>query len=37
MMPFFRAHAHHNTNRREPWTFSDGIREKIKNAIVLRY
>jgi alpha-glucosidase (family GH31 glycosyl hydrolase) len=37
MMPFFRAHAHRLTNKREPWTFSEEIREKIKNTIVLRY
>ena len=37
MMPFFRAHAHRKTNRREPWTFSDDIREEIKKTIILRY
>ena len=36
-MPFFRAHAHHDAKRREPWTFDFKISEAIKEAINLRY
>ncbi|KAL6012302.1 putative glucan 1,3-alpha-glucosidase [Asimina triloba] len=35
--PFFRAHAHHDTKRREPWLFGDHNRELIREAIHLRY
>eukprot|EP00347_Sterkiella_histriomuscorum_P020664 403336941 len=37
MMPFYRAHAHEHTKRREPWTFSKETLEAIRNAINLRY
>ncbi|KAK7350916.1 hypothetical protein VNO77_09968 [Canavalia gladiata] len=35
--PFFRAHAHHDTKRREPWLFGDRNTELIKDAIHVRY
>ncbi|QHN97596.1 putative glucan 1,3-alpha-glucosidase [Arachis hypogaea] len=35
--PFFRAHAHHDTKRREPWLFGEGNTELIRDAIHVRY
>jgi alpha 1,3-glucosidase len=35
--PFFRAHAHIDTKRREPWVFGDEVMSDIKAAIQLRY
>lgn len=35
--PFFRGHSHHESIRREPWTFSNETCESMKNAITLRY
>ncbi|KAG8177548.1 hypothetical protein JTE90_015952 [Oedothorax gibbosus] len=35
--PFFRAHAHHETRRREPWIFEDNYRTLIRDAIRIRY
>ena len=35
--PFFRAHAHIDTKRREPWLFGDEAMNNIKSAIQLRY
>ncbi|KAF3774327.1 putative glucan 1-3-alpha-glucosidase [Nymphaea thermarum] len=35
--PFFRAHAHHDTRRREPWLFGDRKTELIREAIHVRY
>ncbi|KAL6225500.1 hypothetical protein ACLB2K_004350 [Fragaria x ananassa] len=35
--PFFRAHAHHDTKRREPWLFGDKNTERIREAIHMRY
>ncbi|KAL2347195.1 hypothetical protein Fmac_001195 [Flemingia macrophylla] len=35
--PFFRAHAHHDTKRREPWLFGERNTELIKEAIHVRY
>ncbi|KAL3640474.1 putative glucan 1,3-alpha-glucosidase [Castilleja foliolosa] len=35
--PFFRAHAHHDTKRREPWLFGERNTELIKEAIHIRY
>lgn len=35
--PFFRAHAHIDTKRREPYLFSDKIKNAIKLAIRSRY
>lgn len=35
--PFFRAHAHIDTARREPWLFGDRITALIREAICLRY
>mmetsp|Transcript_43128 Transcript_43128/g.41464 ORF Transcript_43128/g.41464 Transcript_43128/m.41464 type:complete len:158 (+) Transcript_43128:1-474(+) len=37
MMPYFRAHAHRKTSRREPWLFSEATRLKLENIIILRY
>ncbi|KAH8380931.1 hypothetical protein KR200_000793 [Drosophila serrata] len=36
-LPFFRAHAHIDTKRREPWLFSERTREVIRNAVIKRY
>ncbi|KAG8383903.1 hypothetical protein BUALT_Bualt04G0062500 [Buddleja alternifolia] len=35
--PFFRAHAHHDTKRREPWLFGERKTELIREAIHIRY
>jgi alpha 1,3-glucosidase len=35
--PFFRAHAHIDTKRREPWLFGEENMKLIKSAIQLRY
>uniref|UniRef100_A0A158R4R6 Glucosidase II subunit alpha n=1 Tax=Syphacia muris TaxID=451379 RepID=A0A158R4R6_9BILA len=35
--PFFRAHAHEDTKRREPWLFSPTVVDAIRNAVKLRY
>jgi alpha 1,3-glucosidase len=35
--PFFRAHAHIDCKRREPWLFSDTAINAIRNAIRKRY
>ncbi|CAD2222220.1 alpha 1,3-glucosidase [Angomonas deanei] len=35
--PFMRGHAHVETKRREPWTFSPYATEIIRSAIALRY
>jgi len=35
--PFFRGHAHIDTKRREPWTFSEATKNFIKKTIELRY
>jgi alpha 1,3-glucosidase len=35
--PFFRAHAHIDTRRREPWLFSESTRLHIREAIRRRY
>lgn len=35
--PFFRAHAHHDTKRREPWVHGDPWVGLIKSAIITRY
>ena len=35
--PFFRAHAHIDTKRREPWLFGEPYTTLIRNAIVTRY
>ncbi|XP_057865762.1 probable glucan 1,3-alpha-glucosidase [Cryptomeria japonica] len=35
--PFFRAHAHQDTKRREPWLFGDRMTELIREAIHIRY
>ncbi|KAG5480979.1 hypothetical protein LSCM1_06653 [Leishmania martiniquensis] len=36
-LPFYRVHSHHDTKRREPWTFSDEAQLLIRNALALRY
>ncbi|KAF7271187.1 hypothetical protein GWI33_015912 [Rhynchophorus ferrugineus] len=36
-LPFFRAHAHIDTKRREPYLFSDDIINRIRTALRLRY
>uniref|UniRef100_A0A7S3E5R7 Glucosidase II subunit alpha n=1 Tax=Rhodosorus marinus TaxID=101924 RepID=A0A7S3E5R7_9RHOD len=35
--PFFRAHAHIDTDRREPWEASESTRELIRVVIIERY
>ncbi|KAH8922813.1 glycoside hydrolase family 31 protein [Atractiella rhizophila] len=35
--PFFRAHAHIDTKRREPYLFDEPIRSHIRDAVRLRY
>ncbi|KAK8958859.1 hypothetical protein KSP40_PGU017840 [Platanthera guangdongensis] len=35
--PFFRAHAHHDTKRREPWLFGEQKTALIREAIHTRY
>jgi len=35
--PFFRAHAHLETKRREPWLFSPATTDLIRDAVVRRY
>lgn len=36
-MPFFRAHAHIDTKRREPYLFEEPIRSHLRSALRLRY
>lgn len=36
-MPFYRANAHLDSSRREPWTFSLDAQNHIRNALALRY
>lgn len=36
-VPFYRAHAHIHSKRREPWLFSSNAKGLIKEAIQLRY
>ncbi|XP_065068452.1 neutral alpha-glucosidase AB-like isoform X2 [Rhopilema esculentum] len=36
-LPFFRAHAHLDTKRREPWLFDDNTKAFIREAIRRRY
>ncbi|KAJ6815921.1 putative glucan 1,3-alpha-glucosidase [Iris pallida] len=35
--PFFRAHAHHDTKRREPWLFGERNTALMREAIHVRY
>jgi alpha 1,3-glucosidase len=35
--PFFRAHAHIDTRRREPYLYGDRTRNAIRSAIIQRY
>lgn len=35
--PFFRAHSHIETYRREPWLFDNSTLKTIKNTIIKRY
>lgn len=37
MQPFFRAHAHIESKRREPWLFGPTVLSQIRNALKLRY
>lgn len=36
-MPFFRAHAHIDTKRREPYLFPEDARMRIRRALQQRY
>lgn len=35
--PFYRAHAHLETKRREPWTFGDEVTAVIRDQVTVRY
>lgn len=35
--PFFRAHAHIDTKRREPYLYDEPIKTHLKNMLKLRY
>ena len=35
--PFFRGHAHHDTARREPWTFDDATTARLRAIALKRY
>lgn len=37
MQPFFRAHAHIETQRREPWLFGEIVTAQIRRVLRLRY
>lgn len=37
LQPFFRAHAHIETDRREPWLIAEPYRSEIEAAIRMRY
>ncbi len=35
--PFFRAHAHIDTKRREPWLFGEEVLGRIRSTVATRY
>ena len=35
--PFFRAHAHHDSKRREPWMFGEETMVRLRKAVIARY
>jgi len=35
--PFFRAHAHIDTKRREPWLFGEEVLRRIRRTVSIRY
>ncbi|CAE8653435.1 unnamed protein product [Polarella glacialis] len=35
--PFYRAHVHLTTKRREPWLFGESITAKVRQAVTTRY
>ena len=35
--PFFRAHAHHDSKRREPWVFGDAVLADLRKAVLARW
>jgi alpha 1,3-glucosidase len=35
--PFFRAHAHIETQRREPWLFGDDVLKQLRETVRTRY
>ena len=37
LQPFFRAHAHEATKRREPWIFGEPTTTHLRNAVIGRY
>jgi alpha 1,3-glucosidase len=37
MQPFFRAHAHHDSKRREPWVFGEPHTSHLRKAVTARY
>ena len=37
LQPFFRAHAHIDTKRREPWLFGDDVLTQLRDTVRARY
>ena len=37
LQPFFRAHAHHDSKRREPWVMGEPTTTHLRNAVLGRY
>jgi alpha 1,3-glucosidase len=37
LQPFFRAHAHIDTKRREPWLFGEEVLGQLRGVVALRY
>ena len=35
--PFFRGHAHHDTKRREPWSYGEPYTSILRSTAILRY
>jgi alpha 1,3-glucosidase len=35
--PFFRAHAHHDAKRREPYVFGEPHTSRLRSSVVTRY
>ena len=35
--PFFRGHAHHDSKRREPWTFDEDTMKRLRHSAMARY
>jgi hypothetical protein len=37
VQPFFRAHAHHDSKRREPWLFGEPHTSHLRKAVLARF